>query len=579
MSTKDPNTSIFETDLDKVTANHAPLTPINFLTRSAAVYPDQTAVIHGDRRFSYREFEQRCRRLASALAGRGVGRGDTVAVMATNIPALLEAHYGVPMLGAVLNAINTRLDAPTVAFILEHGGAKVVLSDRELSEIMKAAVAAMADPPLVVDIDDVLAESGELIGEIEYEAFLAEGDPAWDAIDVTDEWQAISLNYTSGTTGNPKGVVYHHRGAYLNALGQIVAFQLNTDTVYLWTLPMFHCNGWCFPWAVIAAGGTHVCLRKVDPALIFPAIAEHTVSHMCGAPIVLTAMIHAPEGQKRAFNHTIEIATGGAAPPSAVIAGMEEMGFRVTHLYGLTEVYGPATLCAKQRDWDALPAEERVLKNARQGVRYPTLEGCMVADPETLEPVPPDGETVAQGQHGDEGLPQERWRHRRGLRWRLVPQRRSGGGARGRLHRGQGPLQGHHHLGRREHLEPRGRRSALPPRRSYGSGGGGAAGPEMGRDALRFRHPEARCGAGQRGGYHRLLPRQHGPFQGTQDGGIRPLAQDLDGKDPEIRAARARGRALEGRTPCPMISRPHSISRASRRSSPAPRAASAAASP
>jgi fatty-acyl-CoA synthase len=396
MSTKDPNTSIFETDLDKVTANHAPLTPINFLTRSAAVYPDQTAVIHGDRRFSYREFEQRCRRLASALAGRGVGRGDTVAVMATNIPALLEAHYGVPMLGAVLNAINTRLDAPTVAFILEHGGAKVVLSDRELSEIMKAAVAAMADPPLVVDIDDVLAESGELIGEIEYEAFLAEGDPAWDAIDVTDEWQAISLNYTSGTTGNPKGVVYHHRGAYLNALGQIVAFQLNTDTVYLWTLPMFHCNGWCFPWAVIAAGGTHVCLRKVDPALIFPAIAEHTVSHMCGAPIVLTAMIHAPEGQKRAFNHTIEIATGGAAPPSAVIAGMEEMGFRVTHLYGLTEVYGPATLCAKQRDWDALPAEERVLKNARQGVRYPTLEGCMVADPETLEPVPPDGETVGE---------------------------------------------------------------------------------------------------------------------------------------------------------------------------------------
>jgi fatty-acyl-CoA synthase len=396
MSTKAPSASIFETDLDKVTANHAPLTPINFLTRSAAVYPDNIAVIHGDRRFSYREFEQRCRRLASALAARGVGRGDTVAVMATNIPALLEAHYGVPMLGAVLNAINTRLDAPTVAFILEHGGAKVVLSDRELSEIMKAAVVAMADPPLVVDIDDSLAESGELIGEIEYEAFLAEGDPAWDAIDVSDEWQAISLNYTSGTTGNPKGVVYHHRGAYLNALGQVVTFQLNTDTVYLWTLPMFHCNGWCFPWAVIAAGGTHVCLRKVDPALIFPAIAEHTVSHMCGAPIVLTAMIHAPEGQKRAFNHTIEIATGGAAPPSAVIAGMEEMGFRVTHLYGLTEVYGPATLCAKQRDWDALPAEERVLKNARQGVRYPTLEGCMVADPETLEPVPPDGETVGE---------------------------------------------------------------------------------------------------------------------------------------------------------------------------------------
>ncbi len=386
----------FETGLDMVAANHAPLTPVGFLARSAAVYPDKTAIIHGARHYSYAEFAGRCRRLASALAGRGVGRGDTVAVLATNVPAVLEAHFGVPMLGAVLNAINTRLDAPTVAFILEHGGAKVVLSDRELSATMKAALASMAAPPLVIDIDDTLAEGGELIGEIEYEDFLAEGDPTWDAVDIDNEWQAISLNYTSGTTGNPKGVVYHHRGAYLNTLGQMVAFQLDTDTVYLWTLPMFHCNGWCFPWAVVAAGGTHVCLRKVDPALIFPAIVEHGVTHMCGAPVVLNTLIHAPAEHKRSFNHAVAVATGGSAPPSTVLTAMEEMGFRVTHLYGLTEVYGPATLCSWHSEWDALPAAERALKKARQGVRYPTLEGCMVADPETLEEVPADGQTMGE---------------------------------------------------------------------------------------------------------------------------------------------------------------------------------------
>jgi fatty-acyl-CoA synthase len=387
---------IFDRDLDRNPANSAPLTPVSFLGRAAAVYPDKIAVIHGERRISYREFHERACRLASALAGRGIGRGDTVAIMAPNVPAMLEAHYAVPMLGAVLNALNIRLDAGNIGFILAHGEAKVLITDKEFSGVIGPALAALESPPLVIDINDPLAETGDLLGETDYESFLGEGEPVFDAGQPEDEWQSICLLYTSGTTGNPKGVVYDHRGAYLNAIGNLITFGLTRDTVYLWTLPMFHCNGWTFTWAVTAAAATHVCLRKVDPALIYPMIVEHGVTHMCGAPIVLTALVHAPEAKTAKFGRTVEIATGGAAPPSAVIEAMETIGFRVTHLYGLTESYGPATVCAWQPAWDSLGLEERSGVMARQGVNYLTLENLMVADPETVEELPWDGETLGE---------------------------------------------------------------------------------------------------------------------------------------------------------------------------------------
>ena len=388
--------NIFEADLDRNAANHAALSPISFLRRAAAVYPDKTAVVHGDRKFSYREFHERACRLASALAGRGVGKGDTVALMAPNVPAMLEAHYGVPMLGAVLNALNFRLDAKTIGFILEHGEAKVLITDKEFSAVVGPALAGLADPPLVIDIDDALAEGGERLGALDYEAFLTEGAPDFEAGQPDDEWQSICLLYTSGTTGDPKGVVYHHRGAYLNALGNLITMGVGRDSVYLWTLPMFHCNGWTFTWAVTAAAATHVCLRKVDPALIYPMIAEHGVTHMCGAPIVLNMLVHAPEARTAKFPHTVEMATGGAAPPSAVIEAMEKIGFRVTHLYGLTETYGPAAVCAWQSAWDGLGLEERSSLMARQGVNYLTLEDVMVADAETLEELPRDGAAMGE---------------------------------------------------------------------------------------------------------------------------------------------------------------------------------------
>jgi fatty-acyl-CoA synthase len=391
--------SIYDRDLDKNAANYASLTPLSFVERAAAVYPERTAVIHGERRYRYREFYARCRRLAAALRRRGIGPGDTVSVMAPNVPELLEAHYGVAMAGAVLNAINTRLDAATVAFILGHGGAKAVITDTEYAEVMGAALARTEQRPLVIDIDDPQREpgrGGEPLGEATYEAFLesAPGDAGWDW--PTDEWQAYALNYTSGTTGNPKGVVYSHRGAFLNAIGNAISFGLDRRTVYLWTLPMFHCNGWTHTWAVTAVAGTHVCLRQVDPVPIFALIRQHGVTHMCGAPIVLNLLIHAPEEAKQRCEHVVEVATGGAAPPSAVIAAMQEMGFRVTHLYGLTESYGPATLCAWQEAWDALPQEAQAARVARQGVNYLTLEAIRVAEPEPMADVPADGRTIGE---------------------------------------------------------------------------------------------------------------------------------------------------------------------------------------
>jgi fatty-acyl-CoA synthase len=375
-------------------ANFAALTPLNFLARAAAVYPDKVAVIHGDRRFTYREFYARCRRFADALRRRGIRPGDTVSVLAPNVPALLEAHYAVPMAGAVLNALNYRLDARSIAFILGHGEAKLLIADREFGGLATEALREFGRDMKLVEISD--ADNGPPLGAVEYEDFLQEGDPeaAWSP--PTDEWSAIALNYTSGTTGNPKGVVFHHRGAFLNALGNAITFGFDRHAVYLWTLPMFHCNGWTYTWGVTAVAGTHVCLRRVDPTPIFAAIAEHRVTHLCGAPIVLNMLVHAPEQAKRRFDHVVEAATGGAAPPSAVIEAMERMGFRVTHLYGLTESYGPSTVCAWQEEWAELPLSERAAQMARQGVQYLTLDGQRVADPETMQDVPADGITIGE---------------------------------------------------------------------------------------------------------------------------------------------------------------------------------------
>ena len=388
--------SIYEHGLERNAANHAPLTPLTFLRRSAFVHPEREAVVHGAMRLTYAQFYERVRRLASALKKRGIGRGKSVAVMAPNVPALLEAYYGVPLAGGVVNAINTRLDPANIAFILEHGEAEILITDRELSAAVKPALAQLQHKIAVIDIDDPLAEGGELLGEKDYEALLLEGDPDFESEEPGDEWQAISLLYTSGTTGNPKGVVYHHRGAALNAMGNRIAFGLTGQSRYLWTLPMFHCAGWTYTWAVTSAAATHVCLRKVDPALIFRLLEEERVTHLCGAPIVINMLATAEEEIKRPLAGKVRVMTGGAAPPSAIIKAMEEQGFDVIHAYGLTEVYGPATACFWQEDWDGLDLLERSAMMARQGVRYPTLEGATVMDPDSMTEVPRDGETIGE---------------------------------------------------------------------------------------------------------------------------------------------------------------------------------------
>ena len=388
--------NIYEQHLGKNKANYQPLNPISFLARSARIFPNKPAVIHGQRVYTYQELYDRSRCLGSALRRRGIGIGDTVAIMSPNTNAMLEAHYGVPMCGGVLNALNYRLDAASIAFILQHGEAKLLLTDREYSPVIKKALEIYDREITVIDIDDELAEGGERLGETDYESLLDEGCRNFDWLSPADEWQAICLNYTSGTTGNPKGVVFHYRGAYLNALGNAMVFQLDSSSVYLWTLPMFHCNGWTFTWGITAVSGTHVCLRNVEPGYIFPMIRDHRITHMCGAPIVLNMLIHAPKDVKLEFEQTVEVATGGAAPPSQVISEMEKIGFNVTHLYGLTETYGPATVCAWQSEWDDLTLEQRASQMARQGVHYPTLEDVKVIDPQTMEPVPQDGNTMGE---------------------------------------------------------------------------------------------------------------------------------------------------------------------------------------
>ena len=393
--------NIYDADLDRCDANYVSLSPLSFLGRVARVYPDHPSVIHGGTRWTWRETAERCNRLASALAKRNIGPGDTVSVMAPNIPALYESHFGVPMTGAVLNALNIRLDAKTLAFILEHGEAKVLITDTEFSPVIREALSICKQDLLVIDIDDPEGPGGDRLGELTYEELLTEGESnyTWSAPD--SEWNAISLNYTSGTTGNPKGVVYHHRGAYLNASSNIIGWNLGHHPTYLWTLPMFHCNGWCFPWSLAAVGGTSVCLRNVSASAIFDAIADHSVTHFCGAPVVLNLIINAAESETRNFDHTVEVMTAAAPPPAAVLAAMEAAGFSMTHVYGLTETYGPAVICAWHPEWNDLPLAEQAEIKSRQGVQYHMLEDLKVLDPETMNSVQPDalqlGEVMFRG--------------------------------------------------------------------------------------------------------------------------------------------------------------------------------------
>ena len=390
------SSSQYSTDLDKNAANYSPLSPLTFIERAASVYPERVAQIYADKRYSWAETYRRCRRFASALQQRGVEADDTVALMLPNIPAMFEAHYAIPMSGAVILGLNIRLDAEAIAFQLQHGEAKILFTDREFSSTVSAALAQLDDKPLVIDVDDPEFTGGEFIGEIEYEDFLGQGDPdfAWHL--PQDEWQAIALGYTSGTTGDPKGVVTHHRGAHLNAVSNALAWNMGANPVYLWTLPMFHCNGWCYPWTIAALNGTSVCLRAVRADDIFNSIKQHRVTHLCGAPIVMSLMANAAADMQAGIDHEVSIMTAAAAPPPAILEAMARLNFKVTHAYGLTEVYGPAVICAWHEEWDQLPITEQAEMKSRQGVRYPMLEELVVTDPETLQPVPHDGETIGE---------------------------------------------------------------------------------------------------------------------------------------------------------------------------------------
>jgi len=390
----EPN--IFNAGLEANAANYTALSPLSFLARSAFVYPDYPALVHGPIRRTWGEVYQRSRQLASSLTQRGIGRGDTVSFLCPNTPALYEAHFGVPMAGAVLNAINTRLDAEAIAFILQHGESKILFVDREFAEVAEKAIKMIGRPILVVSIDDPLYKEGRLVSELEYDAFVAEGDPDFDWAKPENEWDAITLNYTSGTTGNPKGVVYHHRGAYLNAINWTLSWAMPLHASYLWTLPMFHCNGWCFPWTMAALAGVNVCLRHVRAEDIFSLIRQETVTHFCAAPIVLNLLKNADDSLKAGIEHSVQAMTAGAAPPSSVIAGVEAMGMSVTHVYGLTESYGPAISCAWKSEWDQAPLEERARIKSRQGVKSPLLEDVMVADPISMQPVPKDSSTMGE---------------------------------------------------------------------------------------------------------------------------------------------------------------------------------------
>jgi fatty-acyl-CoA synthase len=388
--------SPYSTDLDKNPANHAPLSPLTFIERAAAVFPEHPAVVYNDMQQNWDETYRRCRRLASALRQAGITTEDTVATMLPNVPAMYEAHFAIPMAGAVIHALNIRLDADAIAFQLRHGGARVLLTDTEYAATVAAALGQLDDQPLVIDVDDPACENGEKIGKLEYEDFLATGDADFTWEGPQDEWQAIALGYTSGTTGNPKGVVTHHRGAYLNAVSNTLAWNMGAHPVYLWTLPMFHCNGWCFPWTIAAVNGTNVCLREVRDTAIFDAITRNHVTHLCGAPVVLSLMANAGDELTGAMDHRVNVMTAGAAPPPAILEAMAGLNFNVTHTYGLTEVYGPAVVCAWHANWDELPAGEQARLKARQGVRYPMLEELVVADPKTMEPVPKDGKTIGE---------------------------------------------------------------------------------------------------------------------------------------------------------------------------------------
>ena len=391
-----PSNNKYEQGLGKNAANFTSLTPLSFIERTARVFPDRTAVVHGETQRSWTETYQRCIKLASALNRRGINKGDTVAMMLPNVPASLEAHFGVPMCGAVLNALNIRLDAKTIAFILDHGEAEVLLTDKEFAPVINEALSLCKAKPLVIDVDDALAPEGELLGEIEYEAFLAEGNASYDWQYPENEWDAISLNYTSGTTGNPKGVVYHHRGAALNSLGNITAWAMPQRPKYLWTLPMFHCNGWCFPWTVTALAGTHICLRRTEPGPIYQSIIDHQVTHMCGAPIVMGMLVNASSQEQKTLPHSVKILTAGAAPPSAILEQIETLGFDVTHAYGLTECYGPGVVSEWHPEWDELPTAEKAAKKARQGVPYLVMQDLTVMDPETMQKTPADAQTMGE---------------------------------------------------------------------------------------------------------------------------------------------------------------------------------------